>query len=128
MATNTLPRPRSEKKSVANIALWALQILIALFLIRVGVPKLLGDPVMVQTFGAIGAGQWFRYLTGTLEVAGSIGLLIPGITGYAAIVLAAVMTGAVVTHLVILGGSPVIALVLLAALLTIAWVRLGNRI
>jgi len=39
-----------------------------------------------------------------------------------------VMTGAVVTHLVILGGSPVIALVLLAALLTIAWVRLGNRI
>ena len=127
MATNALPQPRSEKK-LMNIALWALQILVAAFLVMAGLPKLQGDPIMVQTFGAIGLGQWFRYLTGGLEVGGSIALLIPGIAGYAALLLAAVMAGAVLTHLFILGGSPLVAALLLAATLAIAWARLRKRI
>ena len=32
---------------------------------------------MTRTFNQIGAGQWFRYLVGALELAGAIGLLIP---------------------------------------------------
>jgi uncharacterized membrane protein len=33
---------------------------------------------MVGLFDAIGIGQWFRYLTGGLEVLGAVALLVPG--------------------------------------------------
>lgn len=32
---------------------------------------------MVELFNEIGLGQWFRYLTGGLEVVGAVALLIP---------------------------------------------------
>jgi len=85
--------------------------------------KLAGDPKMVQLFSVIGAGQWFRYLTGSLEVFGAALLLIPATAGFGALLLAAVMVGAVLTHLLILGGSPAPALVLLVAVVVIAWGR-----
>src|SRR4051794_31962104 len=31
----------------------------------------------IESFEKVGLGQWFRYLTGLLEVAGGVGLLIP---------------------------------------------------
>ena len=43
-------------------------LLAAAMFLAAGVPKLLGAPVMVQMFNAIGIGQWFRYLTGSIEV------------------------------------------------------------
>jgi len=78
---------------------------------------------MVATFQKIGVGQWFRYLTGFLEVVGAIGLLIPRFTFYAAALLVMVMIGAVITHLAILGGSPAAAIGLLVITGTIAYVR-----
>ena len=38
-------------------------------------PKLTGSHQAVQEYGLMGAGQWFRYLVGTVELAGAIGLL-----------------------------------------------------
>ena len=70
-----------------------------------GYAKLSGNPMMVQVFAAVGLGQWFRYLTGGLEVAGALGLLNNHTAGFAAAGLTAVMAGAVLTHLLILGGS-----------------------
>ena len=127
MATQTLPRPAIHKNTVTNIVLWALQIGVALMLLKAGFLKLTGHPMMVGMFGAIGLGQWFRYLTGSLEVIGSIGLLIPRVAGYAALLLAVVMSGAVLTHLMILGGSPLMAALLLAANLGIVWGRLWRE-
>jgi len=127
MATQTFPRPAIHKNTVTNIVLWALQIGVALMLLKAGFLKLTGNPMMVGMFGAIGLGQWFRYLTGSLEVIGSIGLLIPRVAGYAALLLAVVMSGAVLTHLMILGGSPLMAALLLAANLGIVWGRLWRE-
>ena len=42
-----------------------------------GIVKLTGDPSMITMFDSIGAGQGLRYVVGTLEVAGAIGLLSP---------------------------------------------------
>jgi len=67
---------------------------------------------LVGLFNAIGIGQWFRYLTGTLEVVGAILLLIPRISGLAALMLAGIMICAVVTHVLIVGGSPLGATIL----------------
>src|SRR5262245_14593311 len=128
MATSSIPHPQSEKGTVLNIGLWVLQAGTALFLIYAGVFKLSGNPAMVQAFDMIGLGQWFRHLTGTLEVAGSVALLIPAVAGYAALLLACVMAGAVLTHIAILGGSFLVPLILLAVLLAIAWARLGHRV
>lgn len=88
------------------ITLWTLSGLVALAFVFVGAGKLAGTAAMVQLFDKIGLGQWFRYLTGLLEVAGGIGLLIPRYAFRAAILLVIVMLGAVIAHVTVLGGSP----------------------
>jgi uncharacterized membrane protein YphA (DoxX/SURF4 family) len=110
----------------ANIALWALQILAAAAFLAAGIPKLAGAPQMVEVFQKIG-GQWFRYVTGLLEIAGAIGLLIPRYTFYAASLLAIIMVGALVSVLAVLGGSPAPAAVLLVITATIAYFRKEKR-
>ena len=62
---------------IINVGLWILQIGAAGMFLMVGFLKLSGDPQMVGLFDAIGVGQWFRYVTGSLEVAGAILLLSP---------------------------------------------------
>jgi putative oxidoreductase len=118
-------RPRSK---ALNIVLWVLQVLVALALLGAGAAKLSGDQAMVAQFETIGLGQWFRYLTAALEVLGAILLLVPRLSGVGALLLSCVMAGAVVAHLVKLGGSPLPALVFLVMLLTIAWGRRGKTL
>ena len=103
--------------------LWTVQILSAALFLFAGLHKLTGDPAMVQAFATIGLGQWFRYFTGGLEVISAVLLLIPAVAAYGAAALAVTMVGAVITHLALIGGSPVIPIVLLAATSGIAWAR-----
>jgi hypothetical protein len=93
-----------------------------------GVPKLLGAPQVVAVFETIGFGQWFRYLTGGLEVLCALLLLIPRLAGVGALLLMFVMLGAVGTHLFLVGGSPVPAIVLLLVMALIAWARRGRTL
>ena len=71
-----------------------------------GLVKLTGSPEMVDLFAAVGAGQWLRYLVGALEVAGAVGLLVPRLSGLAALGLAGLMAGATATNLFVIGESP----------------------
>jgi putative oxidoreductase len=57
---------------------------------------------MVHEFSQIGAGQWMRYLVGTTELAGAIGLLTPWLAGLAAAGLAAEMAGATIINATVL--------------------------
>ena len=111
-----------------NIALWVLQALAGAALLAAGVSKLAGAEPMVQQFETIGLGQWFRYLTGALEVLGAVLLFVPKLSGVGALLLSAVMTGAVAAHLFKLGGSPVPALVFLVMLVAISWNRRGRTL
>ena len=108
---------------IVNVVLWVLQIAAAGMFLMVGFLKLSGNAQLVGLFEAIGLGQWFRYLTGTLEVAGAFLLLIPRTSGLGALMLAGVMTGAVVTHVFIVGGSPLGAIILLVVTGVVAWGR-----
>src|SRR2546423_7010786 len=101
---------------IMNVVLWVLQIAAVGVFLMAGFLKLSGDAQLVGLFEAIGLGQWFRYLTGTLEVAGAFLLLVPRTSGLAALLLAGVMTGAVATHLFIVGGSPLMAIILLVVM------------
>src|SRR5256885_9745281 len=108
---------------IMNVVLWVLQIAAAGMFLMVGFLKLSGNAQLVGLFEAIGLGQWFRYLTGTLEVAGAFLLLLPRTSGLGALMLAGVMTGAVVTHVFIVGGSPLGAIILLVVTGVVAWGR-----
>jgi putative oxidoreductase len=117
----------AERSRVAVGGLWALQIISAGLFLMAGTLKVSGSPTMVQLFDTVGVGQWFRYLTGTIEVVGAVILLIPSLAAYAAVPLAATMVGAIITHLFIVGGSPLVAILLLASTVTIATARRSRR-
>lgn len=115
-------RPESKSKG-RNIALWALQIVVALAFLAAGVSKLTAQPEMVAVFEQIGIGQWPRYLTGGIEVISAVLLFVPRLAPIGALLLVGTMAGAVLTHLAFIGGSPVPALVLLILAAIIAWGR-----
>jgi len=108
---------------IVNVVLWVLQIAAAGMFLMVGFLKLSGNAQLVGLFEAIGIGQWFRYLTGTLEVLGAFLLLIPRTSGLGALMLAGIMICAVVTHVFIVGGSPMMAIILLVVTGIVAWGR-----
>ena len=105
------------------ITLWSLSGLLALAFLAAGGSKLAGVTYMVDLFNKVGLGRWFRYFTGSLEVVGAIGLLIPRYAFYAAVLLAIVMVGATIAHITVLGSSPIAAIVLLVLCGTIAYLR-----
>ena len=123
MTTQAATYGNIETPKALNIALWIVQVGAAAMFLMAGGSKLSGAEQMVGMFQAIGLGQWFRILTGLMEVSGGLLLLIPALSGVGGLVLTAVMTGAVATHLFILGGSPAMAITLLAASIFVAWGR-----
>lgn len=118
-ATPVLPRRRG-----VTILLWTVQVLLAATFVAVAVPRLAGTPATVDTFDQIGLGQWLRYLTGAIELAGGIGLLIPRLAGAAALGLSGVMVGATITNfLVLTPAMAALTIVLGVASALIAWAR-----
>ena len=117
----------SSRSRAGTIALWIVQVATAAMFLFVGSLKLSGVPAMVATFDAIGIGQWFRYVTGTIEVVSAILLLIPSLAFFGALLLVPTMVGAILTHLFVIGGNPAAAIVLLAAVVGIAWTRKDRR-
>jgi putative oxidoreductase len=107
----------------SNIAFWTLQVLAALAFLAAGLGKLLGSADMIALFNAVGIGQWFRYVTGVLEVLGAVLLIVPSKTAVGAVLLACVMAGAVVAHLTVLHTAATAPVVLFALTALIAWGR-----
>lgn len=117
---------RATTSRAVNRLLWTIQIVVGVFFVVASAgPKLFGEAYAVETFTQIGAGQWFRYLVGILELAGGIGLLVPRLAGPAALGLVGLLIGATITQAFILDGgvlvlTPVILVVLVAG---VAWGR-----
>ena len=104
-----------------TVGLSVLRVLLAAAFLAAGGAKLAGAPAMVELFQKVGVGQWFRIVTGLLEVGGGILLLIPRLTFYGAVLLLLVMVGAVTAHLTVLGGNPAPPLILLVLNAVTAW-------
>ena len=122
--TESTRSPSGSTGKITNVVLWVLQIGAAGMFLMVGFLKLLANEQTLGMFEAsMGVGRWFLYLTGTLEIAGAFLLLIPRTSGLGALLLAGVMVGAIVTHLFIVGGSPLAAIILLIVTGVVAWGR-----
>ena len=107
---------------VKKYGLLAITALLTLAFGAAGIAKLIGAEMMVATFDAIGWGQWFRYVTGLIEVGSAALLWVPGLQWVGAGLLVCTMICAVLFHIFVLGPSLVPALVLgiLAAVVLIA--------
>jgi uncharacterized membrane protein YphA (DoxX/SURF4 family) len=113
-----------------DVLLWCVQALLALEFAAVSLAKLAGMAEMVALFDAIGAGQWLRYVTGVLELAGAVLIVVPRTRGLGAALLAAIMVGAVGVHLFVLRVPPGAPAVLLLLAGFVVWGRrkeLGRR-
>ncbi len=106
-----------------KITLWTLQALVALAFVAAAAGKLMGSADMIALFDAVGAGQWFRYVTGLLELLGALLLIVPGMAAFGSVLLAGVIAGAVVAHLTVLHTAPTAPLVLFALTALISWGR-----
>ena len=104
---------RSPTFALSDVA-WAFQILAATQFFLTGLDKLSDAPVMVQLFGAVGFGQWFRYFTGVVEIVG-------------AVLLALTMIGALIAHFTVLPFPPVKPIILLVMVGFVFWVRRGEQ-
>jgi putative oxidoreductase len=114
---------------MANVIGWILAVVLALVFVLAGGVKLIGASGMVTEFAQIGIGQWFRIVTGLVEVSGAIGVLIPRFRFWAALQIAAVMAGATGVNLWVLHvpSLAVLTAILMALALVLAWLRRPQR-
>ena len=101
------------------------RVLLTVAFVMAGGAKLAGAEMMVATFDAIGVGQWFRYVTGIIEVGGGIMLWIGSLRVLGALLLGATMVGAIIAHVMILGPSAVPAAIL--GMLTVVVIYFERR-
>jgi uncharacterized membrane protein YphA (DoxX/SURF4 family) len=109
-------------------ALLAIRGLLTAAFLAAGLSKLAGAEMMVATFDTIGVGQWFRYVTGLIEVVAAILLWVPGLQALAAGALLCTMIGAVIAHLTVLGPSAVPAMVLGVLAAVTLWANRGQML
>jgi len=105
-----------------TISLWVLRVLLAVLFLAAAIMKFTGAPMIVAEFDLVGLGQWFRYVTATLELAGAVLLLVPAVSRLGAILLLFIDAGAFVAqverihmdwvHTIVIGGLLVLTLYL----------------
>lgn len=104
-----------------------VELLLSGTFLLVGGAKLIGRPDMVALFREIGVGQWFRYVTGVVEVSGAALLIVPFLSSGAAVALAVVMFVATLIELFVLHRPPIAALACLSGHGFVAWARISKR-
>jgi putative oxidoreductase len=93
-------------RSVVNVIAWLLQIGLAAVFLMAGGSKLAGQKMMVDMYDLIGYGQWFRYVTGIIEVTSAVLLLMPSTAFYAGVLIVCTMIGATIAHFTVLHQPP----------------------
>lgn len=91
--------------------------------IAAGTVKMAGFEMMVELFASLGFGQWLRYVTALLELAGGTLLLTGRLQYLSSLALAVIMVGATDASVVVFDRSPIPPLFTLIALLLDAWMR-----
>ncbi|MDX1523472.1 MAG: DoxX family protein [Anaerolineae bacterium] len=89
-----------------NIALWVLQVLLGVYFFSVGVNHFIVPPGLPEAMSWMyELPTWLHYFSGTAEILGGLGLILPGLTKIqtrltplAAAGLVLVMVGAMVWH------------------------------
>jgi putative oxidoreductase len=84
---------------------WLLQLVVAGILLQTLFFKFTGAPESVYIFRTVGAEPWGRIGSGVIELVASLLLLVPSTVTLGAILVLGTMSGAILSHLTILGIS-----------------------
>jgi uncharacterized membrane protein YphA (DoxX/SURF4 family) len=84
---------------------WVLQLVVAGILLQTLFFKFTGAPESVYIFRTVGAEPWGRIGSGVVELVASLLLLVPSTITLGAILVLGTMSGAILSHLTILGIS-----------------------
>jgi uncharacterized membrane protein YphA (DoxX/SURF4 family) len=82
---------------------WALQIVVAGILLQTLFFKFTGAEESVYIFTAVGAEPWGRIGSGVMELIAATMLLIPVLVPYGALLTVVTMSGALLSHLTLIG-------------------------
>lgn len=95
---------QGDREFRGSLSEWVLRAGIALAFVLFGLDKFPSGPgaPWVAFFAQIGVGQWFRYMTGIVEIGGGILVLIPPTVNAGLIVLAGTMTAASLIHIFVM--------------------------
>ncbi len=111
-----------------RIAVGVLRVLLIVAFLTIGAAKLTASLGTVGWFAQLGWGQWFRYVTGLLDIAGALLLFVPRWTYYGALVLACTIgTATVLNVLFPLHQNPLVPLVLTLLAATLVWLTRPRR-
>ena len=113
-----------------GIAIWVLSVLMALFFLIAGLPKLLGAQGHIEHFATWRYPDWFRLVVGTVEVVSAILLLISRVAYLGAAGIAVIMMGATYTHVLRVpeeAGRAPLTLTLLALAVLVGYARRPKR-
>lgn len=104
------------ESNLKKYSVLAAKALITLAFVAAGLAKLASVDMMVASFEALGVGQWFRYVTGSIEIGAAILLWLPGRQFIGAGLLTATMIGATLAHIMILGTDTMLPAIVLGIL------------
>lgn len=82
---------------------WTLRLVAAVILLQTLFFKFTGAPESVYIFSTLGMEPWGRIGSGVAELAASILLLMPGTVSLGAVLSLGIITGAIMSHLLVLG-------------------------
>jgi uncharacterized membrane protein len=125
--TQTKPLAEKDAGAIGLLRTWLPRVALSIVFLLFGSLKFPAHSMYVRIFDAIGLGQWFRYVTGAIEIAGAALLLIPRAVAAGIALLACTMVGAVSYW--ILNRNAFAALVpgvLLLALVGLGWAESGR--
>ena len=117
-----------SEKTKRNLLLGGAVVLAVVF-VMFGAGKFMDPAKWIDKFAAWGIPTWFVPVSGALEIAGAIGLLIPVLRGAAGLGLALFMVGAVATHVVHAEiGMIFVASAILVGSAVVGWLRLPETL
>jgi putative oxidoreductase len=82
---------------------WILRIAAAVILLQTLFFKFTGAEESVYIFSTVGAEPWGRYGSGIVELIAAVLLVVPSTVAYGAILTVGVASGAILSHLTLLG-------------------------
>lgn len=111
--------PASARRSRGTVALNVARFVFAVFMGFSGVAKLIAHESAIESFERMNWSHGAMYVIGGLEVAGAIALLIPILSGVAAIAFCGLLAGASVVQLTLLDPPNAIMPALLIVLMVL---------
>lgn len=91
------------KSKAVRAGSWALRIIAAGILLQTLYFKFAGAEESVYIFSTLGVEPWGRIGTGMAELVAAVLLLVPGTVVFGALLSLCIISGAIVSHLVVLG-------------------------